>query len=383
MSIKKAISKVRAFAAIVLLTLVGLTQSDRAAAQPFRWIEFHPISIRVTGIDPKEPVEFTPIKISYEIKNDGDKPILGFLTYVGRPTGDGNNGRRVTLAQKATIKGVLTGLAPKAGSRVDIAMKLTYDNLDSSGKPDVESFGIEEVGADAFDVAATYQISVNWFSCGANRVGPGYDDVIDAEARLTLAGQPIGSLNRDPLKPIADRLRNTNMTGVKGDNSVRSTTLAWEDVKSVPGKTEALQLEYLFVNTEAGPGEGMKLVLDIISDGAAAALSTLYAGSGSAWSQVNGDMKKLNGNLKGCQGIVASDLFRFDGSLLDGLTNGTGANQNILTTREFDGVKTWEMRAPGSFYRIMAYDGLPSSVECGGRSLYRIRWSVKRTSFQQ
>src|SRR5262249_52295984 len=158
--------------------------------------------------------------------------------------------------------GSLTGLAPRAGLAAEILLTLTYDI-----PPGTENFGSDVTGGGTFEVAALYVVSVDWFSASKTRVGPRYDDVIDAEARLTFAGQPVGSANRDPLKPIDSRLR-LHVTGVKGNSSVTQTSLAWEPIKSVPGKPGGVvELEYLFANTESGPGPGMRDVLNIISDG--------------------------------------------------------------------------------------------------------------------
>ena len=68
---------------------------------------------------------------------------------------------------------------------------------------------------------------------------------------------------------------------------------------------------------------------------------------------------------------------------MDGLKDGTTPNQNVEIYRVYDQTPTWEWRAPGAFYSIIGYEGLPtSSPECGGFSFYRVRWSVQRTSFQ-
>jgi hypothetical protein len=363
-----------------LVVLAVLSQARLSNAQVPLWgaTEFQPLSVTVPAIEPSEPVEFTPIKIFYEIQNASDQSYSGIIQYEGRQTGDGNSVRKVVINPKSTLKGFVSGLAPRAYAGDEISLRLTYAVPSSSP----ESFGAEVRGGSNFDVAALYAISVDWFNATKTRVGPGYDDVVDAKARLNFAGQPVSSANRDPLKPVADWLENRNMTGVKGNNVPRQTGMAWEPIKSVPGKLAMVDLQYLFVNTESGPGPGMAKVLDIISDGAAAALSSLYQGSGSAWTQLNGAMQDLNHKLGGCQGIVAADTFHFDATLLDPLTNGTTPNQNETIEKVYDEVRTLEVKAPGSFYRIVEYDGLPSSVECGSRSLYHVRWSVQRTSFQ-
>jgi hypothetical protein len=324
---------------------------------PFHTVvtSYHPVNLYIDAVLPGEPVEGTAIRVRFTLTNARDQEVSGTVQFEGRTDAElGPSTAVIDLAPGQSAHGSVVGLAPRAGISQEV--KLAFYEKDAF--PGVEFPPPTAAAATDIDIAARYQVKVDWFLVKEAR-SP-LHDTLTGTCRVLFGGAPLPSCHLESPLDVSQESQ-TQDFGDHGDGDQVETKFCFGPFSGVPGIAPDLELSYMFYNggfATSGEKE-LNEALDILSTIGAAVATILVPQGAPAWPLANEAHKKVNAALlQDCDGLVAGDMVTARSSVLEQLT---AANGGYSETRQ--------------------YKGTPSPAGCGATSEYEVRFSFVRLSF--
>jgi hypothetical protein len=311
-------------------------------------------TIEITRVEPARPVENQPVDVFYKITSLF-KPLSGTIVFNGVADDTLKQRDRIDeLPEGQSVHGRVQGIAPGAARGAEIRLDF-YD--DDATKAGVEFPPPAFYTSTSVDVAARYQLQVDWFKVDNPRSLR--NDTILGSCTVLFGDNPLP--NPHPGSPF-DVPKPTQAFDFKdhGGGDVVPTPFAFGPFESVPGLPPDLTFDFVFLNAgyAASGEEQTKKVLDTLSDVGAAIASAAIPAAAAIFPLVNQAHKESNAAfLSSCDGTVAADKITMMSDALAGQT----ANE-------------------GTYSETRHYTGTSSPVICGETSNYDVKFSIVRLS---
>lgn len=299
------------------------------------------ISLQITDVVPADPVEHSPISISFSLNNIQSVPLNGRVE-----SASGGTTTITDLAPGATFSGTVSSTAPSAGPNMPLSIYY-YDAAAQGEFPQPEASDFTAV-----DVAATYVLTVDTLTVD-KRCSALEDDVVAGSVAAKFGATPLDN----PADPFDHSGTRAISLGKVPPGAPRALGVEFAKFKSLPA-SPPLSISYAFT---ANTGEDVvKAIMNLLSGGSDAFLTILYPQATATWKAIDDAVKGLHDLVFGdCGRPVAVDNFGASNDLLLALTAAKGIYTQLKT------------------YKIQPLRGWPCQD-----SQYTLALTIKRTSFK-
>jgi hypothetical protein len=311
---------------------------------------FFGVDLQILAVTPNLPMENSPIKITFQLRNLFDRRTLnGLVRFTGSPAFPDPLFQPITnLLPGQTQRGYVWGLAPLAGQGVSI--DVVYE--ESTAPP----FNV--TAETEIDIRAQYQLSVDWLKVLNPRS-------LDDDTLIGTCCAHYGDAVLQPAVPARPFEFVECQQAVYGDHGsgdVVLTGFLFETFEGVPGVAPDLVFNYYFCNAGGTDTDEQKARqwLEVLSKIGAAVATFELPSYAAIWSLVDYLLDiGLSEIFQSCDGLVAGDQFKLTSAQLDQVT-----------------------RSGGGFGLVNTYTGTPSPWNCGEVSHYQVHWLIMRLSNQ-
>jgi hypothetical protein len=320
-----------------------------------------PPFVTITKVEPALPLEHQPIEVSFVFHHFTPGAVISAIVR-GAP---GGSEFPITISGIGTASGSVQSFAPSAGKQVPLSLDifLKQPSGDVSPTPDFQS--VDE----RIDIAASYVFRIDNIECIRTRSAFTDKDFV----RLALEPDDTivfhDTINEFSHVDPADNLIADQRIG-NVNPGVHPVGVAVGTFDIPPSETSMISVFYQVVNSGFGSESPLPEFLNRISAATAQVLSDVFRGT--KWDEVDKLTQFINKEtFANCDGVVAIDAFRIDGSQLIEKTNDNGTHRE---RREYP-----EPNIPPDKLNALYV----AALGCGlSGSKYEVTWSVQRTSFR-